>query len=498
MHELHSHQKAVKSEIYQAIRSEKKHIMVKAATAFGKTVLAASIIHDAMSKGIGVVFAVPTLTLIDQTLKEFSMFGLDCGVIQADHFATDYSKPVQIASIQTIASKLKRGNKAELFHMSQYYRDKIVIVDEAHMMFKAQKWLNDATTMPVIGLSATPWAKGLGLWYDHIVNGPSVEWLIENEYLSKYRAYSHHQPDMKGVSVNASGDYSLKEAGDKYTPAIIGDIVATWEKHAIDRKTILFAPRVVDAERFAAEFNSAGHKAVAVSGYMDNEDCAAEIERFRAGEITIICSVAKLTTGFDVRDIGCIIDVQPTKSLMRHVQKLGRGLRVHPDKDDVIILDNAGNLLRNGLPDGEYPTELDDGKHGSSGDRKDQDDPLPVACSACSTLKPPKTRICPTCGFAPERQSNIEVEAGDLVELKTASAKRNRKYTHEQKQAIYGGLKMYARDRGFKIGWASNKYRDYMGVWPNAHRDAPFIQPSEEVLGYIKHCNIAYAKRNKK
>lgn len=496
--DLYPHQRSVKSDVYKSISGGVKSVMVKCPTGFGKTVLAADIIHDALSKGVNVVFCVPTLTLIDQTLIEFTKFGLSCGVIQADHWETDYSKPVQIASIQTIASQFKRNNAAQMLNMKQYFKDKLVMVDEGHLQFAAQKQLNDLTNKPVIALSATPWSKGIGNWYETMINGADVAWLIDNGYLSKYRAFSHYVPDMKGVKVNASGDYSNKESGDKYDRKIIGDIVKTWEANAKGRQTILFAPRVVDAERFATEFCASGYTAVAVSGYMDNDDCRIEVDKFRNHETNIICSVAKLTTGFDVKDVGCIIDVQPTKSLMRHVQKLGRGLRVADGKDDVIILDNAGNLLRLGLPTDEFPDTMDMGESGSANDRKDAAEPLPVQCSSCQYMKPPKTHVCPNCGFAPEKVSSVEVEAGDLVEIKSAMAKRNRDMSWDEKALFMSELNRIALDKSYKSGWTFQKYRAYFDVLPFDRRlknIAPAEVIRESTQSWITSQNIRYANR---
>ena len=493
---LYEHQAVLKRDIYAQIREGNRKVMCKAPTGFGKTVLLADIIHDAVSKGIRVIFTVPTLTLIDQTLYELTKFGLDCGVIQADHFATDYSKKVQIASVQTIASQLKRNNKAQMFQMEQYYKDVICLIDEAHLKYKAVEWLINHTSKPCIAASATPWAKGLGLLYDSIVHAPDAEWLIDNGYMSPFKAYSHFVPDMKGVQTNASGDYSSKQSGEKYDDRIIGDIVSTWKKHANGKQTILFAPRVVDAERFAAEFNSAGISAVAVSGYMDNADCRMEVDRFKNHEITVICSVAKLTTGFDVKDVGCIIDVQPTKSLMRHVQKLGRGLRPYPDKE-LIILDNAGNLLRNGLPDADFPMHLDMGE-GETNDRRTKDEALPKECIKCHIMKPPKVHICPACGFKPEPKSQVEIEQGGLVELKSAMAKRNRDDSWDEKVAFMAELNLHAENKKYKRGWVVNQYKARYSVlpWDGRLKGVPPAQIiSEDTQKWIISRQIAWANR---
>jgi len=232
---------------------------------------------------------------------------------------------------------------------------------------------------------------------------------------------------------------------------------------------------------------------------MDNEDCRIEVEKFKNHETKIICSVAKLTTGFDVKDVACIIDAQPTKSLMRHIQKLGRGLRPYPDKE-LVILDNAGNLLRNGLPDGEFPTHLDM-DNGDTRDRKEPDEPLPKACPKCQYMKPPKVHVCPNCQFEPEKQSTLEVEAGELVEIKSAMAKRNRDMSWDEKQLFISELKRHAHDRGFKEGWIYPNYKAYTGVLPFDKRlkNLPMSDTiRESTQKWIISRQIAYAYANRR
>ena len=482
---LYPHQLQVKRDLYQRIRDGDKRIIVKAATGFGKTILAIDIIHDAMSKGIGVVFAVPTLTLVDQSYKEFTEHGLDCGIIQADNILTDYAKPVQIASIQTIAAHIKK-NKAGL---KAYYADKMILIDESHIQFAAANYISKLTSSIVFGFTATPWAKGMAEKWDSVVSGPSVSWLIDNGHLSKYRAYSHYVPDMKGVRLGADGDYSKRESGEKYESKIIGDIVQTWRKHAEGRQTILFAPRVADAERFAEEFRLAGYESVAVNGYMDSEDCAVEVEKFKNHETMILCSVSKLTTGFNVRDIGCIIDCKPCKSLITFVQSYGRGLRTHEDKADLIILDNAGNILRNGMPCDDSPDELMSGSAKNKLDRKPAEAPLPKACPKCNCMK--TTHKCPNCGFAPEARSELEIEAGELVEVKKAS----KSIPIADKLDFYAQLKGFAREKGYKDGWAYHKFYEKYQVYPTKTKQTAAIAPTAEVRGFIQHLNIRNAKR---
>ena len=169
-------------------------------------------------------------------------------------------------------------------------------------------------------------------------------------------------------------------------------------------------------------------------------------------------NVDVLTRGFDAPDIGCGILARPTRSLALHIQMLGRMLRVHPSKDYALILDHAGNIARLGFPDDPLPTCLDMGERGENNDTRKKDDPLPWNCPQCQSLVPPKTRICPTCGFMAKRQQEVEVLDGALAEISRTGM--------GQKQAVYSMLNLIAQERGYQRGWVANQYRELFKVWP--------------------------------
>jgi len=153
MHELREDQNDALERLRAKIGEGHKRICMQAPTGFGKTVLAGAITRNARAKGKKVLFTVPAISLIDQTVRMFYAQGIsEVGVIQAYHAMTDWSKPVQIASVQTL---MKRDRLPEA---------DIVMIDETHSWFTAYAtWLShDGFQCPVIGLSATPWTKGLG------------------------------------------------------------------------------------------------------------------------------------------------------------------------------------------------------------------------------------------------------------------------------------------------------------------------------------------------
>ncbi len=125
--------------------------MVQAPTGFGKTVLSGEIVRRALDKGNRVIFTVPAISLIDQTVHSLYADGItDVGVIQADHPETNWLRKVQVASVQSL--QRRRIPPADL-----------VLIDEAHRWFKFyETWMamDEWRNVPFVGLSATPWTKG--------------------------------------------------------------------------------------------------------------------------------------------------------------------------------------------------------------------------------------------------------------------------------------------------------------------------------------------------
>ncbi len=329
------------NEVRRAFATGAKRPCVMAATGFGKSVVAGYIIRSALDKGAKrVVLIVDSLTLINQLLATFrGMFNLECGVIQGFNEQFDLTKPVQIATPQTLA---RRFEDERVGRMYQDYKPELVIVDECHIQYQGTRDAIEHWGCKVVGFTATPYARGMGELYDRLVKAVPMSKLIEDGDLAPYRAFSHATPDFSGYKVGANGD--IQGAENAYDDGLIGDVCLTWMTHASDRLTIGFAPTIAKCEAFAALFRSAGIRSIAIHSQLSDRDAEALIERFKSGDIQVLWSVAKLVKGFDVPEASCLIDCQPTHSLMRHVQKGGRVLRPHPLKNYAITLAHAGNM----------------------------------------------------------------------------------------------------------------------------------------------------------
>ena len=314
---LWPHQDRAIERTRQSLRAGKKRPLIQAPTGFGKTLMAAHLIKGALDKGNNVIFTVPALSLIEQTVDAFRKEGIySVGVIQGDHILTDPTQPVQVCSIQTLA----RRQKPEAA---------LVIIDEAHRMFESvNEWMADPAwaEVPFIGLSATPWSRGLGQYYDDLVVAARTGDLINDGYLSPFVVYAPSEPDLSDVHTVA-GEYHQGELADACnTSTLVGDVIETWIKRGEDRPTLCYGVNRAHAEHLQQRFREAGVAAEYIDCFTDNAERDRIFRRFDAGTTRIICNVGTLTTGFD-RDVRCIIDAKPTKSEILFVQTIGRGLR---------------------------------------------------------------------------------------------------------------------------------------------------------------------------
>ena len=480
---LRPHQERALEALRGSLAAGKRHPMLQAPTGFGKTLTAAHIIQRGLDKGKRVAFVVPALSLIDQTVAAFEAEGIHCiGVMQGIHERTDRDQPVQVCSIQTIA----RRKRPEI---------DLVIVDEAHQLHREIfRWMKDCPGVPFIGLSATPWTRGLGKYYDDLIAAATTADLIRDGFLSRFKTFAPSEPDLAGVKT-IGGDFHEGELADAMDrPSITGDIVETWRKRGEERSTFCFCVNRRHAQHVAERFIEADIAAEYMDGMTSREDREAIFNRFRSSETRIICNVGVLTTGIDL-DVRGIIDAKPTKSRILFVQTIGRGLRTADGKDHLLILDHAGNHLRLGMVTDIGQDHLDDGKdRQNAGQRAHiRTEPLPKLCEGCQAVVSHADKECPSCGSPIHARTDIEAVDGELVEL---GSRRRGAPTIEDKAAFFSELKGHATLRGYNDGWASHKYRERFGVWPNdprlrCARPAP---PSLKTKNWIVSRQIAFAK----
>jgi DNA repair protein RadD len=412
LRELYPHQHRALDGLRQSLRVGCRRPMLCLPTGSGKTVVAAHICAGAQAKGKRIGFVVPALSLIDQTFDRFLENGIDpadMGVIQADHEWRRPHAPIQICSAQTLA---RRGIPD--FDM--------LVVDEAHVRdAKLHSWLESsaAASTIAIGLSATPWSKGLGRVYDDLVAPVTMTELIAGGYLSPFRVFAPTHPDLKGIKIDAkSGDYQTGELSERMSaPKLVADVVENWLRFGKNLPTLCFGVDRPHAALLAQQFEEAGVATAYVDAMTPREDRAVIARKFSAGEIKVICNIGTMTTGVDL-DVRCLILAQPTKSEILFTQIIGRALRPAPGKGEALIFDHSDSHLRLGMVTDLSRDELDDGKAGAGESKRRQDTiALPRECRACSCLVPAGMSECPHCGAEIKRVSRVDVLEGHLAEM---------------------------------------------------------------------------------
>jgi superfamily II DNA or RNA helicase len=372
------------------------------------------------------------------------------------------------------------------------------IVDEVHRWFEyyGETMCDPAwTNKPVIGLSATPWRRGLGNYFSKLIKASTTQELIDGGLLSDFKVFSPTHPDLEGVKVSG-GDYVEGELSERMqNVTLVADAVDTWLEHGKGRPTLCFAVDRAHGKHLEKQFSERGVRAAYQDAFTKDADRRAIKKGFHDGSIEVVVNIGTLTTGVDW-DVRCIVLCRPTKSEILFVQIIGRGLRTAPDKDHLLVLDHSDNHLRLGFVtdiDVQHTQLLNGSDKTSTVTDKIR---LPKECPACSFLKPPGTAKCPVCSFVAVKHNKIEPTAGELKELE-----RKKKLAKENidPRVFFAELLAHAQLRGYQPGWAANKYREKFDVWPRGLRDVrPAAAISLETAGWIKSRQIAWARSKRR
>jgi DNA repair protein RadD len=489
--ELRPHQQQAIEMIREEFRKGNKKVLLAACCSFGKTHTAAYMAKQAQDSGRKVVFLADRVKLVDQTLKAFDQWGIDYGVQQADHWAANPKAPVQICSVQTIT---RRGFDRLDFELC--------IWDECHVPWKGitqmlEKW--DGRKMHYVGLSATPYSKGLGLIWDKMIVPVKQSELLEQGYLAPVHYYGGRSVDVSKLKTRAlatgGSDYhpdALAEAVES-DDRLTGDIVRNWLEHGENAQTIAFSPSIKHSEYMVKMFNDNGIPARHISGYTKESERKEIYRAHEAGEFKILSCSKLLGVGYDSPQTRCLIDCYGTKSAIAYQQRAGRIQRTHPDKPYGIYLDHSGNVNRFGFAHLMEPSELDmkEKRFSESNqvEKKDKKDDAVMECPKCSKIMQGLSCVC---GYKITIREALESDNTMLVKLDSSKPKQE---TMATKAVWMAALTKYGRERGYKKGWAAWTYKKKFGVWPRSLKPVKVETIPPEVNNFIISRNIANANR---
>lgn len=467
MIELHDHQSELVEQVRGAYREGYRAPLVCLSTGGGKTVIFSYIAN----KATGCVLIIAHRSeLIKQISLSLGRFDTLHNVIapenvirqcKVDHFKefgrsfVDYRSKVYVASVQTLVRR---------FNTIRAVPD-LIIIDEAHHLTGGTQWAKVADQYPKarrLLVTATPIrldGKGLDEYADKMILGKPMRWLIENGYLSDYRIFAPPNAlDLSGIATRM-GDYDKTEINNRVDkPSITGDAVKHYLSMANGKRAIVFCVSIKHGKHVAEQFNAAGVASEMLEGH--NRESA--IDKFRKGEIKVLTSCEIVSEGFDLPAIEVAILLRPTKSTGLYLQQVGRALRVMDGKENALILDHVGNVMRHGLPDDDREWSL----KGRERKRRATDDEPDVkirTCPSCYCVHKAELSACPQCGHiyvATERRQIKQVE-GDLVEIKRAATIKRKKEERDCK-TLEDFIEL-GRQRGYQYPkqWATHrmKYR---------------------------------------
>ena len=401
-----------------SIRSGKKRLLLCAGTGAGKTLTAAHLLKEAHRKGRYALFIVDRVALVDQTSAVFDEYGIPHGIVQGINGRWMPNEHVQVCSAQTLAKR------------SLPRTPSLIVVDEAHCQYRATlDYLARHPSAVKIGLTATPFTKGMGKHWDDVVNVIPTRKLIDNGFLIEPKIYIAKSPDDAQLGLNSNGEFSDTSA----TAAgiqIVGDVVEEWIKKTNEHfggpaKTIVFSPTVEHGRELCAAFSAAAFNFQQIS-YMDRDDAerGEKISEFRRPDSIIdgLVSCGVLTKGFDVPDVKVGISCKPyRKSLSSHMQEVGRIMRTHRDKQMALWLDHSGNIERFGFDMFEVwdhgVGELDTAtKKDSTPRARDETTREKLVCPECSGAL--RGNTCITCGWEKPARSDVVNVEGKMHEFR--------------------------------------------------------------------------------
>ena len=493
---LRPYQQKLLADTGAALRQNRK-VVVQAPTGSGKTVIMSEMVHRFMDRDMRVLILVPRRELAHQVAGTLERFGRYIGVIMAGE---ERLKGMQtyVASFDTLHARCVQRDIHPLPTAD------VVIVDEAHLAL-AKTRQDIITAYPharIIGFTATPArsdGKGLGRMFDELVMGPSVRELVEVGALVPARYFVGERPNLDGVRVQG-GDYNQRQLEERVDqPRLVGDIVENWMRIAGDKRTVIFCASIKHSRHVCRQLVAHGVTAEHLDGNTPTEERQAILDRVRSGATQVLTNVYVASYGLDIPELECAVMARPTKSVVLYFQTVGRVLRTAPGKTEALILDHAGCVEEHGMVDEPMPwTLMGNARQDQEREKRERRDPQPIECPECKHVFR-ATHICPECGFELAGGAEaVPYHEADLVEIDRERKRLNRKWSVEEKGHFFGELKSYGLRKGYAPGWASHKYKERFGVWPNSVKGYPMRQPSQETLNWIKSRNIAAAKARAK
>lgn len=343
--QLRPYQEEARAKVQQEWKEGRKRTLLVLPTGCGKTIVFSKIIEDRVKMGERVLVLAHRSELLEQASdKLMTATGLGTALEKAENTSIGSWFRVVVGSVQT----MQREKRLSQFPPNHF---DTIVIDEAHHAISDgyQRVLEHFGEANVLGVTATPDRgdmRNLGSYFDSLAYEYPLVDAIKSGYLSKITAITIPlELDISTVSQQA-GDFKVSEIGtalDPYLEQIADEMV----KQCKDRKTVVFLPLVKTSQKFREILNAKGFKAAEVNG--ESKDRAEILEEFDKDKYNVLCNSMLLTEGWDCPTVDCVVVLRPTKVRALYSQMVGRGTRLAPGKENLLLLDFLWHTERHEL-----------------------------------------------------------------------------------------------------------------------------------------------------
>lgn len=297
----------------------------------------------------------PTKEILEQNYNKLIAYGHNAGI----YSASMNSKVIRKLTYATIGTA--RNN------MEEFRQFKNIIVDECHFVNAKKGMYRDflrEVDAKVLGLTATPYrlvTDGFGgsilkfqtrtrpRVFTQVIHVTQNRELFDRGYLAKLKYASVDGFDSSQIRLNSTGaDYDDRSVRRYYDRIGFIDRLGNTVERCLreGRRNVLVFTRFIDESQ--ALVDRLGSQAEIVTGKTPKKERAAIIKRFRSGHTRVVSNVGVLTVGFDFPELETVVIARPTMSLALYYQMIGRGVRIHPDKECAWIIDVCDNTSKFG------------------------------------------------------------------------------------------------------------------------------------------------------
>lgn len=343
--ELRPYQQAAKAAVLDEWDRGVDKTLLVLPTGTGKTIVFSAVAEEAVKRGGRVLILAHRGELLEQAADKLEKStGLRSSLEKAESSCLGSWYRVAVGSVQS----LQRPSRLDRFALDYF---STIIIDEAHHCLSDgyQRVLEHFSAAKVLGVTATPDRgdmRSLGQYFETLAYEYTLVQAIRDGYLSPIKALTVPlRLDLSSVGVQ-NGDFKVGDLGtalDPYLDAIADEML----KNCANRKTVVFLPLVKTSQKFRDILNAKGFRAAEVNG--ESDDRAEVLRDFEAGKYNVLCNSMLLTEGWDCPSVDCVIVLRPTKIRSLYSQMVGRGTRLYPGKDHLLLLDFLWHTERHEL-----------------------------------------------------------------------------------------------------------------------------------------------------